>query len=671
MKNIVVLSIILLLSGLSVFAQVGINTDNSNPDPSAMLDVKSTSRGFLPPRMTAVEMNAIVTPSQGLLVYNTTVNSLFWFNGVTWKQFNEPYTEADPVFSVHPASGITSGNITNWNTAFTNRINAATGTAPLNLSISGNQLSGSINSATSSTNGYLTSTDWNSFNNKTSSQWTSNGLKLHYNSGNIGLGTTDPQNKIDIAGSAVIGSTYSGGITAPANGLLVEGKVGVGTTTPVASAALEVTSTSSGVLLPRMTRVQRNVIASPAEGLMVYCTTCGTNGSLSIFTNGSWMTFSPCTIAAPAAGSPVMSQGQIVWNWMAVSGAAGYKWNTTVDYETSTDMAAATTKTETGTTCGIAYNRYVWTYSSCGESVMTTLTATVPATVPAAPVAAAHVATQISIVWNWNTVADAIGYKWNTIDDYASAIEMGTAATRSETGLTCGTAFTRYVWAYNDCGYSALVALNQSTLACWACGISTMTINHVAGAVAPVTKTTTYGTVTNIPGELTKCWITSNLGSDHQAIAVNDATEASAGWFWQFNRKQGYKNDGSTVTPSWTIYNISESSDWITANDPCNIELGTTWRLPTYTEWYNIDNIGGWSSWAGPWESGLKLHACGWLDSGNGSVGGRGTFGDYWSRTQVDATRSWRFGFFSGSCGMDYDYGPKSTGFAVRCIREY
>ena len=359
MKNIVVISIILLLSGLSVFAQVGINTDNSTPDPSAMLDVKSTSRGFLPPRMTAVEMNAIVTPSQGLLVYNTTVNSLFWFNGVTWKQFNEPYTEADPVFSVHPASGITSGNITNWNTAYTNRINAATGLVPLNLSISGNQLSGSINTATSSTNGYLTSTDWNSFNNKTSSQWTSNGLKLHYNSGNIGLGTTDPQNKIDIAGSAVIGSTYSGGATAPANGLLVEGKVGVGTTTPVASAALEVTSTSSGVLLPRMTRVQRNTIASPAEGLMVYCTTCGTNGSLSIFTNGSWMTFSPCAIAAPAAGSPVMSQGQIVWNWLAVAGAAGYKWNTTADYETATDMAAATTKTETGTTCGITYNRYI------------------------------------------------------------------------------------------------------------------------------------------------------------------------------------------------------------------------------------------------------------------------------------------------------------------------
>jgi hypothetical protein len=84
-------------------------------------------------------------------------------------------------------------------------------------------------------------------------------------------------------------------------------------------------------------------------------------------------------IAAPAAATPVMSQGQIIWNWVAVSGAAGYKWNTTADYETAVDMGTAITMTETGTSCGITYTRYVWAYSSCGESAMTTLTTTVPA----------------------------------------------------------------------------------------------------------------------------------------------------------------------------------------------------------------------------------------------------------------------------------------------------
>lgn len=68
-----------------------------------------------------------------------------------------------------------------------------------------------------------------------------------------------------------------------------------------------------------------------------------------------------------------------------------------------------------------------------------------------------------------------------------------------------------------------------------------ITVNHVAGTVAPVNKTVTYGTVTGIAGTDEKCWITSNLGADRQATAVDDATEASAGWYWQYNRQQGYK----------------------------------------------------------------------------------------------------------------------------------
>jgi len=48
-----------------MFAQVGINTDNSTPDPSAMLDVKSTTSGMLVPRMTVDQRNAIVSPAEG------------------------------------------------------------------------------------------------------------------------------------------------------------------------------------------------------------------------------------------------------------------------------------------------------------------------------------------------------------------------------------------------------------------------------------------------------------------------------------------------------------------------------------------------------------------------------------------------------------------------------
>ena len=50
--------------------------------------------------------------------------------------------------------------------------------------------------------------------------------------GNLGIGTTVPKNKLDIAGAMVIGSSYGGTNTAPIDGLLVEGNVGIGTTSP-------------------------------------------------------------------------------------------------------------------------------------------------------------------------------------------------------------------------------------------------------------------------------------------------------------------------------------------------------------------------------------------------------------------------------------------------------
>ena len=49
-------------------------------------------------------------------------------------------------------------------------------------------------------------------------------------------------------------------------------QVGIGTTTPDASSALDITSTTKGLLIPRMTAAQRDAISSPAIGLMIYQT---------------------------------------------------------------------------------------------------------------------------------------------------------------------------------------------------------------------------------------------------------------------------------------------------------------------------------------------------------------------------------------------------------------
>ncbi len=63
---------------------LAINTDGSNAHNSAMLDVKSTSKGVLIPRMTTAQRIAIVSPATGLQVYDSDLNLLYYYNGSTW-----------------------------------------------------------------------------------------------------------------------------------------------------------------------------------------------------------------------------------------------------------------------------------------------------------------------------------------------------------------------------------------------------------------------------------------------------------------------------------------------------------------------------------------------------------------------------------------------------------
>jgi len=68
--------------------------------------------------------------------------------------------------------------------------------------------------------------------------------------------------------------------------MAADGKVGVGTVSPDASSALDVTSTTGGVLFPRMTGTQRDAIGSPANGLVLYNTT---TNKLQVRAAGAWV----------------------------------------------------------------------------------------------------------------------------------------------------------------------------------------------------------------------------------------------------------------------------------------------------------------------------------------------------------------------------------------------
>jgi alpha-tubulin suppressor-like RCC1 family protein len=69
-----------LLISYNVFCQIGIGTDS--PEQSAILDVSSTEKGFLPPRLTEAERNAIINPATGLLIYNNTSQCLEIYQGL-------------------------------------------------------------------------------------------------------------------------------------------------------------------------------------------------------------------------------------------------------------------------------------------------------------------------------------------------------------------------------------------------------------------------------------------------------------------------------------------------------------------------------------------------------------------------------------------------------------
>ncbi|MHC1776281.1 MAG: fibrobacter succinogenes major paralogous domain-containing protein [Lentimicrobium sp.] len=329
----------LLSIGFGLRAQVAINNDGSAPDNSAMLDVKSTTKGILISRMTLAQRNAISNPATGLIIFQTDEAIGLYFNSGT------------------PASP-------SW-------------------SLIGNN----------------------------SGQWQTNGTSIYYNNGNIGIGTSAPTATLDLRGNSNDGGVvFQIGNSDLSHRLLLfggrqndplpfinwshgdalrfmtndygwpemmrissSGQLGIGTSAPVNSAIVDITSTTRGVLLPRLTFEQRNAIQDPVEGLMVFCINCNTDGSgsLSIYQTGHWKTVNlECNVpVTPVQGSHTETFTRIIWNWNPVPAAAGYKWNITDDYSSAVDMGNCTTKTETGLFPGTPCKRYVWAYNNCGHSL--------------------------------------------------------------------------------------------------------------------------------------------------------------------------------------------------------------------------------------------------------------------------------------------------------------
>ena len=146
MKKHLLLSALWLLSLLPAFSQnIAINADGSRPDPHAILDIQSGTKGLLIPRMGSAARMAIPN-TRGLLVFDTTTNSVWYNTGTVW----QPLVSA-LAMSAGDSAWLLAGNTTTAG-SFLGTVN----NVPLNIRVN-NQPSGHIDSSRENTFwGYFT-----------------------------------------------------------------------------------------------------------------------------------------------------------------------------------------------------------------------------------------------------------------------------------------------------------------------------------------------------------------------------------------------------------------------------------------------------------------------------------------------------------------------------------
>jgi hypothetical protein len=250
--------ILLVFIGFLAFAQlnaqngVAISTNSSAaPDGSAILDVQSTSQGMLIPRLDITDLSTatpVSSPATGLMAYNTNTTTgpgfVYW-DGSAWVLLGGAQEINDLSDAKTMSSSVFIGPVSGQNVTSTGTKNTAIGQASLIHVTSGNSnvalgFNAGYNVTTGKSN-ILIGGDINGVN-------TSSGSVSHeLNIGNALYGTN---------------------IFSSPN----EAHIGINTQSPDASSSLDISSTTSGLLIPRMTQTQRDAIGTPATSLMIYQT---------------------------------------------------------------------------------------------------------------------------------------------------------------------------------------------------------------------------------------------------------------------------------------------------------------------------------------------------------------------------------------------------------------
>lgn len=305
MKRLLTLFWVCVLFANISIAQLGISTTGALPDSSAMLDVYSTNKGLLAPRMTAAQLALIPSPATGLLVYQLDGTPGYYYNSGTsrlpvWVRISSgTYAETDPVFGSSAVNRITGTDIANWNLAFAWGNHSGL-YRDINWIPDWDHLTGKPSFSIVTTSGsYNDLTDKPTILN---SQWRTVGDDIHFgelpvNAGRVGIGTSTPSYALDVVGSlnitgaflvngipvsgtgTVTGIDVSGGntgLTITGGPVTTNGTLTLGGTLGVANGGTNLTSYTFGDLIYASTSNSLSKLAGNTTTTKKFLTQTGT-----------------------------------------------------------------------------------------------------------------------------------------------------------------------------------------------------------------------------------------------------------------------------------------------------------------------------------------------------------------------------------------------------------
>ena len=448
----------------------------------------------------------------------------------------------------------------------------------------------------------------------------------------------------------------------------------MGSTSPDPSAELHVQSTTRGLLPPRLTTAQRNAIANPAAGLLIFNTTLNcVEMNIGTPATPAWGCINTTNTATAASATPtVCINTTITPITHTTTGATGIGTATGLPSGVTASWASNTVTISGRPTVAGTFNYSVPLTGGLGSAQATgTITVQTNTASAASSTPTVNVATAITAITHTTTVATGIG----TPSGLPSGV---TASWASNTITVSGTP-------------SGSGVFNYSIPLSGGCGIvnATGTIRVAPNECGAWLSSTTWKTF--------GCY---NMGySQGKTQYAQDWQNNGAYYQWGRRAIAAPAPTGSDLSAAnaggisgWNTTNAANgawSDGTKTSNDPCP----SGFRIPTKAQWEAVANttwnpvrsfLGTWTNSAtnysfglriGSGNSGLYLPAAGFRQGNTGSIPNngqllqRGADGLYWSSTEDGNSYAWYFTFSNTSC-CGVGITERNQGLSVRCITQ-